>query len=77
MVISWQLFVPVLCFQASSLKHMYFFPLFFFVDGRQEAAGCRPHERQLVSASEGNATVADGAVTPSAWDDPRREEVQG
>lgn len=63
MVISRQLFVPVLCFQASSLKHMYFFLLFFLGWG---AAGYRPHERQLVSASEGNVTVADGAVTPSA-----------
>lgn len=28
--------------------------------------GYRPHERQLVSASEGDITVADRAVTPSA-----------
>lgn len=40
MVISWQLFVPVLCFQASSLKHMYFFLFFFFFRG-WEARGCR------------------------------------
>lgn len=40
-----------------------FLSLFFLHGG---AAGYRPHERQLVSALEGNVTVADGAVTPSA-----------
>lgn len=36
-------------------------------------AGYRPHETQLVIASEGDITVADRAVTPSARDDPSRE----
>lgn len=42
--------------------HVFLSPFFLHVG----AAGYRPHERQLVSASEGNVTVADGAVTPSA-----------